>query len=345
MHCSFALCILHFEFNMKILVTGGAGYIGSHMVEELLKNNHEVVVYDSLVYGHKEALPSKVKLITADLSDISTLEKTLEEGYFDAVMHFAAYISMGESMENPRIYFRNNVVNTLNLLDAMNKFQVKKFIFSSSAGVYGNPEKLPLPEEHPTNPTNPYGEGKLMVEKMLKWYDISYGLRFVTLRYFNAAGASLDGHIGEAHDPETHIIPNAFKVVLEQKECFELYGTNYPTPDGTCVRDYIHVLDLVDSHLKALDYLDSNNKSTIYNIGTGHGYSNREVLNMVKKVSGVDFKIEESLRRPGDANELFADPGKIKKELNWEPQYSDLETIVKTAWEWHRSHPEGFITT
>lgn len=327
---------------MKILVSGGAGYIGSHMVEELLKNNHEVVVYDSLVYGHKEALPANVNLIVGDLADIPLLEETLEDGFFDAVMHFAAFISMGESMENPRIYFRNNVVNTLNLLDTLVKFQVHKFIFSSSAGVYGNPEKLPIPEDHPTNPTNPYGEGKLMVEKILKWYDISYGLRSVVLRYFNAAGASLDGHIGEAHDPETHIIPNAIKVVLEQKGSFELYGTNYPTPDGTCVRDYIHILDLVDSHLKALDSLNSNGKSNTFNVGTGNGYSNREVLQMIKKVTNVDFKIEESLRRPGDANELFADPAKIKKELNWIPKYSDLETIVKTAWTWHKNHPEGY---
>jgi len=329
---------------MKIFVAGGAGYIGSHMVHELVKNGHEVVVYDSLIYGHKEALPPECKLIIGDLVDTEKIEKIFEEGFFDAAMHFAAFISMGESMENPRIYFRNNVFNTLNLIDTLVKFQVHKFIFSSSAGVYGNPVKLPIPEDHPTNPTNPYGDTKLMVEKILKWYDISYGLKSVCLRYFNAAGASLDGQNGEAHDPETHIIPNAFKVVLGQKDYFELFGNDYPTADGTCIRDYIHVLDLVDSHLKALDYLKDNGKSTIYNVGTGKGYSNREVLNMVKKISKVDFKIEENPRRPGDANELVADPSKIKKELGWTPQYSDLETIVKTAWTWHQSHPEGYST-
>jgi len=327
---------------MKILVTGGAGFIGSHMVNELVKTNHEVVVYDSLIYGHKEALPQKCELITADLSDTEKIEEVLEEGFFDAVMHFAAFISMGESMENPKIYFHNNVVNTLNLLDIMTKFQVKKFIFSSSAGVYGNPVKVPIPEDHQTIPTNPYGEGKLMVEKILKWYDISYGLKYISLRYFNAAGASLEGNNGEDHDPETHIIPNAIKVALGKNPYFELYGNDYPTKDGTCIRDYIHVLDLVDAHLKSLDCLTSANKSNTFNIGTGHGYSNREILNMIKKVSGVDFKIEESLRRPGDANELVADSSKIKKELGWEPQYSDLETIVKTAWLWHKSHPKGF---
>lgn len=327
---------------MKILVTGGAGFIGSHMVKRLISDGYSVVVYDNLMYGHKEALPKNCEFILADLSDEDKLEEVIEEGFFDAVMHFAAFISMGESMENPKIYFRNNVFNTLNLLDIMNKFQVKKFIFSSSAGVYGNPEKLPIPEDHPCNPTNPYGEGKLMVEKILKWYDISYGLRYVSLRYFNAAGASLDSKNGEAHDPETHIIPNAIKVALGKNQYFELYGNDYPTKDGTCIRDYIHVLDLVDAHVKALDYLVNNGKSTAFNVGTGHGFSNREVLEMIKKVSGVDFKIEENTRRPGDANELVADPRKIKKELNWEPQYSDLETIVKTAWDWHKSHPKGF---
>lgn len=328
---------------MKILVTGGAGYIGSHMVHELVKNGHQVSVYDNLMYGHREALPSNCELIIADLSDVAKLEQVLEDGFFDAVMHFAAFISMGESMENPKIYFQNNVVNTLNLLGAMTKFQVRKLIFSSSAGVYGNPEKLPIPEDHPCKPTNPYGEGKLVVEKVLKWYDIAYGLRYVSLRYFNASGASLDSKNGEAHDPETHIIPIAIKTALGKSSSFELFGNDYPTKDGTCIRDYIHVLDLVDAHLKALDYLSKNGKSNIYNVGTGSGFSNREILAMVQKVSGVNFKIEENPRRPGDANELVADSGKLKKELGWVPKYSGLETIVKTAWLWHKNHQKGFV--
>lgn len=334
---------MHFELFMKIFIAGGAGYIGSHMVKKLIDDGHDVVVYDSLIYGHKEALPKNCRLVVGDLADIDKLEEIFDKENFEVGMHFAAFISMGESMENPRIYFRNNVFNTLNLLDTMVKFQVHKFIFSSSAGVYGNPEKIPIPEDHPKNPTNPYGETKVMVEKILQWYDISYGLKSVCLRYFNAAGASLNGQNGEAHDPETHIIPNAFKVVLGKSPYFELYGNNYPTKDGTCIRDYIHVLDLIDGHLKAMDYLVVNDKSSVYNIGTGHGFSNREILEMIKKVSGVDFKIEESPRRQGDANELVADPAKIKKELGWEPIYSDLETIVKTAWNWHKTHPRGFI--
>lgn len=327
---------------MNVLITGGAGFIGSHIVTELNTPDNNLVVYDSLVYGHPESLPKAVKLVVADLADVPSLEKIFEEINFDAVMHFASYISMGESMENPRIYFANNVVNTLNLLDIMVKFQVKNFIFSSSAGVYGNPLKLPIPEDHQTQPTNPYGEGKLMVENILKWYDISYGLKYIALRYFNAAGASLDGHIGEAHEPETHLLPNAFKVVLGQRDCFELFGNNYPTPDGTCIRDYIHVLDLADAHIKSLKYLNSEKKSQIFNVGTGKGYSNREVLEMVKKICGQDFKIEENPRRPGDADKLYADPHKIKKILNWFPKYSDLEIIVKTAWNWHKNNPFGY---
>lgn len=327
---------------MKILVTGGAGYIGSHMAQELLKNGHEPVVFDNLLYGHKEALPKGARLEVGDLNDEQKLEKLFEKENFVAVMHFAAFISMAESVENPKIYFRNNVFNAVNLFDTMVRFNVKKLIFSSTAGVYGNPLKLPIPEDHICRPTNPYGESKLMVEKILSWYDLAYGLRFTVLRYFNAAGADLKGQNGEDHDPETHIIPLTMKTALGQNGVFEIYGQDYRSKDGTCVRDYVHVVDLVRAHLLAIDKLCQSDKSQIYNVGTGTGYTNQEVVEMVKKVTGVDFPVEYSSRRPGDAVELVASSDKIKKELGWTPKFSDLETIVKTAWQWHKTHPKGF---
>lgn len=327
---------------MKVLVTGGAGYIGSHMVEKLIENSIEVVVFDNLSYGHKEAVVSKAKLIVGDLGDIECVTKLFDKYKFDAVFHFAAFISMAESVENPKVYFRNNVFCGQNLLDVMVQFNVKKLIFSSTAGVYGNPKYLPIAEEHECNPTNPYGESKLMIERILHWYDQAYGLKSVSLRYFNAAGANLNGNNGEDHDPETHIIPLAIKTAMGENSTFEIYGYDYPTKDGTCVRDYVHVIDLVEAHLLALDKLSQQEKSITYNIGTQTSFTNKEVVEMVKKVSGVDFSIEMSNKRPGDAVELVASSEKIKKELGWEPKYSDLETIVKTAWDWHKNHPDGF---
>ncbi|MBI3980815.1 UDP-glucose 4-epimerase GalE [Candidatus Microgenomates bacterium] len=329
---------------MKILVTGGAGYIGSHMVAQLIKSSATPVVFDNLSSGHKEAIPVHTTFVKGDLEDSELLAKLFEEENFDAVMHFAAFISMAESVENPKIYFRNNSFNALNLLDMMVRFNVKNFIFSSTAGVYGNPIKVPITEDHLCHPTNPYGESKLMVERMLRWYDQAYGLKSVILRYFNAAGASLDGKNGESHDPETHIIPMAIKTALGQNEYFEIFGTDYHTLDGTCIRDYIHVIDLVQAHILALDKLMNEKKSLVYNVGTGKGYSNKEIAEAVKKVSGVDFAVEYSQRRPGDASELVAAADKIKKELNWEPKYSDLETIVSTAWQWHKNNPLGFYS-
>lgn len=330
---------------MKILVTGGAGYIGSHMMEALLNKNIDVTVLDNLSYGHREALPKNVKLVVGDLEDQAVLTGIFENNQFDAVLHFAAFISMAESVENPRIYFRNNTFCATNLFDTMIRFNVKKIIFSSTAGVYGNPETLPIPENHHCLPTNPYGESKLMVERILQWYDQAYGLRSISLRYFNAAGASLDGHIGEDHDPETHILPMAFKTALGLNSSFEIFGTDYPTRDGTCIRDYIHVVDLVDAHLLALDALVNDAKTAVYNVGTGNGYSNKEVVEMVKKVTGVNFNVDYSNKRPGDANELVASAQKIKKDFGWEPKYSDLETIVKTGWSWHKTHPGGYKKT
>jgi len=320
---------------MKILVTGGAGYIGSFMVQKLLQGGDKVVVVDSLERGREKAVDPKVKLYKGNLLDKEFVSKVFSENRFDGVIHFAGYISMGESVENPYVYFQNNVMASLNTMEEMVENKTNNFIFSSTAGVYGNPVELPIPEDHPKNPENPYGESKLMVEKIMKWYQKTHGLNSVALRYFNAAGASLDGQLGEAHNPESHIIPNIITAIL-RGESFKLFGTDYKTKDGTCVRDYIHVIDLAEAHVLVLKKLQKDKGMFVYNVGTGNGYSNKEVAEMVKKVSGKDFQVEESPRRPGDADVLIANPTKIKSELGFEPKYSDLETIVKTAWEWHK---------
>ena len=327
---------------MNILVTGGAGYIGSHMVAELVKNGHFVTVIDNLTDGHKKAIPQNIPLFVGDITDSAFVNKILSENKFDAAIHFAGVISMGESVQNPGKYFRINTFGAQTLFDSLVKNNIKKVIFSSTAGVYGNPLHVPIPEDDPKNPTNPYGESKLVVEKILNWYDNAYGLKSVCLRYFNAAGASLDGNLGEDHKDETHIIPIAIKKAVGN-ETFIINGNDYPTKDKTCVRDYIHVIDLVDAHLLSLEYLDKTNTSNIYNVGTGIGYSNNEVVDTIKKVTGINFNVEYGPRRPGDANELIALSDKIKKELGWLPKYSDLETIIKTAWNWHKNHPNGFV--
>jgi UDP-glucose 4-epimerase len=320
---------------MNILVTGGAGYIGSFMIKRLLQDSHEVTVIDSLERGHKESVDPKTDLQIGNILDEAFLANVLSKKSFDSIIHFAGYISMGESMENPSIYFENNTFGTLKLLEAAKDHNIKKIIFSSTAGVYGNPVKTPIPEDHAKNPENPYGESKLMVERLLSWYQKIHGLSFVALRYFNACGASLDGDLGEAHDPETHIIPLAVKSVLN-KQPFSLFGSDYKTTDGTCVRDYIHVLDLVEAHVLALHKLQDQSGGFYYNVGTGKGYSNKEVLEMVKKVTGTDLQIQTMPRRPGDADMLVADVTKINSELQFLPKYSDLETIIKTAFEWHK---------
>lgn len=321
---------------MKVLVTGGAGYVGSFMTKALLMQSYEVIVIDNLQRGAKEAVDSKAEFIKGDILDKSFLKEFFSQHKVDTILHFAGLISMEESVKKPYLYFENNSLGSLNLIEAAVASGIKKFIFSSTAGVYGNPTKIPIPENHPTIPTNPYGESKLIVEKILSWYHEVYNLSFASLRYFNAAGASLDGKLGEKHDPETHIIPLAMKAALKNKE-FYLYGTDYPTNDGTCIRDYIHVLDLVESHIQALSLLEKKKGEFFYNVGTGAGFSNREVIEMVKRVSKVDFKVVEKDRRPGDAKILIADSTKIIKELGFSPKYSDLETIVKTAWNWHKS--------
>jgi UDP-glucose 4-epimerase len=320
---------------MKILVTGGAGYIGSFMTKRLLEKGDEVVVVDSMERGHNEAVDPRVKLSVGNLLDKTFVAKVFSENHFDAVIHFAGYISMGESMVKPYLYFQNNVFSSLNVMEEMVKTKTNNFIFSSTAGVYGNPIKLPISEDHPKNPENPYGESKLMVEKLMYWYQRTSNLNSVALRYFNASGASLDGTLGENHNPESHIIPRVMDSILKG-ESFKLFGTDYKTKDGTCVRDYIHVLDLAEAHVLAVEKITKDKGMFIYNVGTGNGYSNREVVEMVKRISGKDFQVEESARRPGDADSLVADASKIKTELGFSPKYSDLETIIKTAWEWHK---------
>jgi len=317
---------------MKVLVTGGAGYIGSITVKELQNKGHEVVVYDNLAYGHKEAV--NCPLIVGDLLDQEFLINNVT-GSFDAVVHFAAYALAGESMKDPYKYFKSNLQGGLNLLEFMRKRKIKNIIFSSTCAIYGYPSKLPVAENEPKKPESVYGESKLMFEKILDWYEKVYDIKHINLRYFNAAGATLDGELGEEHDPETHIIPIAIKTALGKYSSFKLFGTDYKTPDGTCIRDYIHVLDLASAHIQALDKIQQTKKGDYFNLGTGKGYSNREVLDMVKKVSGVDFKIEEVERRTGDPDAIYADNTKAVKELGFSSKYSDLETIVKTAWAWH----------
>lgn len=319
---------------MKILVTGGAGYIGSITTKRLLEKGHEVVVFDNLKRGHKEAVTTK--LVVGDLLNRQDLEKGLAGEKFDAVIHFAAYALAGESMENPQMYFENNIQGGLNLLEYMRN-NIKHVVFSSTCAVYGTPKKLPVSEEEEKKPESVYGESKLAFEKVLYWYDAIFGIKHINLRYFNAAGASLDSSLGEDHDPEeTHLIPRAVNAALGKYE-FNLYGKDYETKDGTAVRDYIHVEDLAVAHMHALDKLIKDNKSDSFNLGTGQGYSNLEVINMVKKISGIDFRINEMPRRAGDPPMIYADNRKAKDLLGFNPKYSDLETIVKTAWKWHKN--------
>lgn len=321
--------------SMKILVTGGAGYIGSITVKRLLEKNYNVTVVDNLVYGHKDAV--SCELLIGDLTDKTFLLKNLEGRSFDAVIHFAAYALAGESMEKPYKYFHNNIIGGLNLLEYMREKQIKNIVFSSTCAIFGTPNKMPVSENLEKKPESVYGESKLMFENVLSWYNKIYGIKYINLRYFNAAGASLDGDLGENHNPETHIIPLAIQAALGKIDKFTLFGDDYPTKDGTCIRDYVHVEDLATVHIQALSKLNENNQSDGFNIGTGYGYTNKEVIDMVKKVSGVDFTIEISQRRIGDPSEIFADNKKAKEKLGFAPEFSDLETIVKTAWQWHKS--------
>lgn len=326
---------------MRILVTGGAGYIGSHVVLGLLRQGHEPIVLDNLSKGHPQAV-SGAKLVNADIGDIEAVSEVLKKHQIEAVIHLAADSLVGESVQKPEKYFQNNLVNSLALLEAMRACEVKKIVFSSSAAVYGEPNQIPIPEDHPKNPTNPYGFTKLTFEGMLEAYDKAHGFRYISLRYFNAAGADPSAAIGEDHQPESHLIPIVLQTALGLRDHLELFGTDYPTPDGTCVRDYIHVTDLAQAHILALDALAQGAGSTIYNLGNGHGYSNRQVIEVAQEVTGKSIPVVESPRRPGDPAMLVASSDRIIKELGWTPQYPKLEEIIRTAWDWHKNHPKGY---
>lgn len=326
---------------MAILVCGGAGYIGSHAVYALLKRNEEVVVVDNLATGHSESVLGG-KLYIGDLRDEDFLDKVFSENNIEAVMHFAASSLVGESVENPFKYYENNVCGTLSLLKAMKKHGVKKIVFSSTAAVYGEPERIPIEEGDRTEPTNPYGETKLAIEKMLKWADAAYGIKYVALRYFNVAGALETGEIGEDHSPETHLIPIILQVALGKRDKVMIYGDDYPTKDGTPIRDYIHVMDLVDAHILALEKLRKENKSEVYNLGNGEGFTVKEVIEVARKVTGHPIPAEVTGRRPGDPAVLVASSEKAMKDLGWRPKYASLEEIIESAWMWHKNHPNGF---
>lgn len=323
---------------MNIFLTGGAGYIGSATAEALIKAGHSVTVYDSLVTGHRGAVPAGAEFIQASLEDSQALTQALNSKKYDAVMHFAAFIEAGESMKEPGKFFRNNFANSVQLMDAAVQAGVRKIVFSSTAAVYQSSEE-PLNEDSPIGPTNVYGHTKLMTEQVLEWYRSIFGMHYAILRYFNACGA-LPGR-GEAHQPESHLIPRVLQIALGQAESATIFGTDYPTPDGTCIRDYIHLGDLVSAHILALGALDKRDKM-IYNVGSGNGFSVREVIEAARKVTGHAIPVVEQPRRAGDSARLVASPAKIKKELGWEPKNTNLQDILSSAWEWHTTHPYGY---
>jgi UDP-glucose 4-epimerase len=321
---------------MRIFVTGGAGYIGSICVEQLLDAGHEVVVFDSFCEGHKAAVDKRAVLMVGDLQEREIIQTALDAARADAVMHFAANALVGESMQNPSKYFRNNVAAGVNLLDAMVEAGVKRIVFSSTCATFGTPDRVPIDETLPQRPINPYGESKLMFEKVLRWYGEIHGVRHVALRYFNAAGAS--EKFGEDHRVETHLIPNVLKVALGQKEYVSIFGTDYETPDGTCVRDYIHILDLAQAHMLAL----SSEKNAQYNLGTGGGTSVREIIAACRQVTGKEIAVREEPRRDGDPARLIASSDRIRAELGWNPKFQQIEKIIESAWKWHVAHPHGY---
>jgi UDP-glucose-4-epimerase GalE len=325
---------------MRILVTGGAGYIGSFTVRKLLERGHTVVVYDNLCQGHRAAVPAEC-LVVGDLKDIDHLDQTLIVNRIEAVVHFAAFAAVGESVVKPHLYYQNNLMNSLQLLERLRKHSIQRFLFSSTCAVYGNPIRLPLDEEHPKNPVSPYANTKLAFEYAMADYATACGIGCTALRYFNAAGASADGQFGEDHTPETHLIPLVLQAALGQRSHIDIYGTDYDTPDGTCLRDYIHVEDLAEAHALALEKITPG-QFTAYNLGTGTGNSVRDVITTCEMVSGKTIAVKEVARRPGDAAGLYASPEKIKRELGWQPKYPTLKSIVQTAWEWHRTHPQGY---
>ena len=326
---------------MNIFVTGGAGYVGSHCVHGLCDRGHHVLVYDNLSVGHREAVDPRATLIVGDLADAALLEQTLAGGDFEAVMHFAASAEVAESVQRPLFYYRNNVANTLSLLEVMSKHGIRKLVFSSSCATYGMPPAVPITEEMPQTPINPYGRTKLAIEWLLRDSAAAWGLGATALRYFNAAGAAPDGRIGEDHDPESHLIPRVLKVALGQSDQIKIFGIDYPTADGSCVRDYVHVADLSNVHGIAIE-TQPEGQFRCYNVGTGQGVSVKELVEVAREVTGHEIPASPSPRREGDPPELYADPTLICTELGWQPEYTDVRRILETAWQWHRTHPRGY---
>lgn len=321
-----------------ILVTGGAGYIGSHAVQALQKSGYDVVILDNLVYGHRDIVENalKVELVVGDTGDRALLDNLFSSRNIAAVMHFAAYAYVGESVTDPAKYYRNNVLGTLTLLEAMVAANVKKFVFSSTCATYGVPQTIPIPEDHPQDPINPYGATKLMVERILADFDVAYNLKSVSFRYFNAAGAAPNGLLGEDHNPETHLLPLVLMTALGKRESVSIFGTDYPTPDGTCIRDYIHVCDLADAHVLGLEYLLKGGESNIFNLGNGSGFSVKEAIDAAREITGKEIKAIECDRRPGDPPMLVGSSEKARQILGWKPQYGDIKVIISHAWNWHQ---------
>ncbi len=327
---------------MAVLVCGGAGYIGSHTVYQLVKSGEKVVIVDNLQTGHRDAINKEAKFYEGDIRNSEVLDKIFTENEIEAVIHFAANSLVGESVEKPLMYFNNNVYGMQILLESMVKNGVGKIVFSSTAATYGEPEKIPIEENDRTAPTNPYGESKLIMEKMMKWVSRANGVNFVSLRYFNAAGAVESGAIGEDHHPETHLIPLILQVPLGKRDHITIFGDDYPTPDGTCLRDYIHVLDLADAHILALNYLRDGGESNVFNLGNGQGFSVKEMIVAAEKVTGQKIKTEMGTRRAGDPAQLIASSDKAKKILKWTPKFTNVEKIIETAWTWHKNNPDGY---
>ncbi|MFB2935124.1 UDP-glucose 4-epimerase GalE [Aerosakkonemataceae cyanobacterium BLCC-F154] len=326
-----------------ILVTGGAGYIGSHAVQALQKSDYDVVILDNLVYGHRDIIENvlKVELVVGDTGDRTLLDRLFSSRNIAAVMHFAAYAYVGESVTDPAKYYRNNVLGTLTLLEAMVAANVKKFVFSSTCATYGIPKTIPIPENHPQDPINPYGATKLMVERILADFDVAYNLKSVSFRYFNAAGADPSGLLGEDHNPETHLLPLVLMTALGKRESVSIFGTDYPTSDGTCIRDYIHVCDLADAHVLGLEYLLKGGESNIFNLGNGSGFSVKEAIDAAREITGKEIKAIECDRRPGDPPMLVGSSEKARKILGWQPQYADIKDILTHAWNWHQKRHGG----
>ena len=328
---------------MAILVLGGAGYIGSHTVRALVEAKRDVIIIDNLETGFAQSIPHEVKFYREDIRDKKALDKIFEKEKIEGVIHFAAYSQVGESMQDPLKYYDNNVNGTAILLKSMIEHDVKNIVFSSTAATYGEPQSIPILENDPTLPANCYGDTKLAMEKMMKWSNQAYGLNYVALRYFNAAGAHPTGVIGESHQPESHLIPLILQVVNDQRDYISVFGDDYPTPDGTCIRDYIHVMDLASAHILAMDYLLAGGKSDVFNLGNGIGFSVREVIDVCREVTDFDIPEKMVARRAGDPAQLVASSDKARKVLNWQPQYADLKTIISTAWQWHKNNPHGYL--